>query len=80
LAHGELRFSTRKTEKTMILPLAQPLRKYIESLSAPDDPYAPVNPKAFDLLERHHNTGNLSNQFAGLLAAAGLRQKEESQK
>jgi integrase len=49
LAHGELRFSTRKTEKTMILPLAKPLRKYIESLSAPSDPSAPLHPKAFDL-------------------------------
>jgi integrase len=75
LVHGELRFSTRKTEKTMILPLARPLRKCIESLSAPGDPSAPVHPKAFDLLERHYNTGNLSNQFADLLAAAGLRQK-----
>src|ERR1700747_2118983 len=75
LAHGELRFSTRKTEKTMILPLAQPLRKHVESLSAPDDRSAPVHPKAFDLIERHHNTGNLSNQFADLLAAAGLREK-----
>jgi integrase len=37
LAHGELRFSTRKTEKAMILPLAQPLRKYVESLSPPHD-------------------------------------------
>jgi len=44
-------------------------------LSAPGDPSAPLHPKAFDLLERHHNTGNLSNQFADLLAAAGLRQK-----
>jgi len=35
LAHGKLRFSTRKTGKTMILPLAEPLRKYIESLSTP---------------------------------------------
>jgi integrase len=26
------------------------------------------------LLKRHRNTGNLSNQFADLLAAAGLRQ------
>ena len=75
LAHGELRFSTRKTERTMILPLAQPLRKYIASLSTPGDPSAPVHPKAFDLLERHRNTGNLSNQFADLLAAAGLRRK-----
>jgi len=75
LAHGELRFSARKTEKTMILPLAQLLRKHVEPLSAPGDPSAPVHPKAFDLLERHHITGNLSNQFAELLAAAGLRRK-----
>jgi integrase len=77
LACSEQRLSTQKTEKTMILPLAQPLRKHIESLSAPGDPSAPLHPKAFDLLERHHNTGNLSNQFADLLAAAGLRQKRK---
>ena len=33
LPRGELRFSTRKTEKTMILPTAEPLLKYVESLS-----------------------------------------------
>ena len=74
LAHRELRFSTRKTGRTMILPLAEPLRKYIESLPIPVDLSAPVHPQAFGLLERHHNTGNLSNQFADFLAAAGLRQ------
>src|SRR5260370_4441997 len=57
LGHGELRFSTLKTGKTMILPLAEPLRKYIESLSTPGDPSAPLHPKAFDLLERHRNRG-----------------------
>jgi len=36
----------------------------------------PVHPKAFDLVERQRKTGNLSNQFAGLLAAAGLRPKK----
>jgi len=54
---------------------SEALRKYIESLSAPGDPSAPLHPKAFNLLERHRNTGNLSDQFADLLAAAGLRQK-----
>jgi len=37
---------------------------------------APIHPKAFDLVERQHKTGNLSNQFADLLAAAGLREKK----
>ena len=47
-----------------------------ERLSTPADPSAPLHPKAFDLLERQHKTGNLSNQFADLLAAAGLRKKK----
>src|SRR5260370_1158105 len=50
LAHRELRFSTRKTGRTMILPLAEPLRKYIESLPIPVDLSAPVHPPAFGLL------------------------------
>jgi hypothetical protein len=29
-------------------------------------PATPLHSKAFDLLERHHNTANLSNQFADL--------------
>jgi integrase len=45
-------------------------------LDVTDDPAAPIHPKAFDLVERQHKTGNLSNQFADLLAAAGLREKK----
>ena len=58
----------------MILPLAEPLRKHIALLSRPGDPLSPIHPKAFDLVERQRMTGHLSNQFADLLAAAGLRQ------
>jgi integrase len=60
----------------MILPPAAPLRKHITSLHFPGDPSASIHPKAFDLVERQHKTGNLSNQFADLLAAAGLREKK----
>ena len=78
LARGELRLSTRKTGKAIVLPLAASLRKQIECLStSSNEPSAPVYPKAFDLVERQRKTGNLSNQFAGLLAAAGLRQKKD---
>jgi integrase len=76
LQRDELRLSTRKTGRTMILPLALPLRKHIKSLQFAGDPSAPIHPKAFDLVERQHKTGNLSNQFADLLAAAGLREKK----
>jgi integrase len=76
LVRGELRISTRKTGKTLILPLVAPLRKHMEFLSrSSNEPSAPIHPKAFDLVERQHKTGSLSNQFADLLAAAGLRQK-----
>ena len=76
LLRNELRLSTRKTGRTMILPLAAPLRKHITSLHFAGDASAPIHPKAFDLVERQHKTGNLSNQFADLLAAAGLREKK----
>ena len=76
LQRDELRLSTRKTGRTMILPLAAPLRKHIISLRFSSDPTAPIHPKAFDLVERQHKTGNLSNQFADLLAAVGLREKK----
>ena len=76
LVRGELRLSTRKTDKTLVLPLAAPLRKHLESLSpSSNEPSAPIHPKAYDLVERQGKTGNLSHQFADLLAAAGLRQK-----
>src|ERR1700736_2655387 len=57
----------------MTLPLAEPLRKHIALISQPDAPLSPIHPKAFDLVERQRKTGHLSNQFADLLAAAGLR-------
>jgi integrase len=75
LQSHELRLSTRKTGR-MILPLAGHLRKHIMSLDLSGDPTAPIDPKAFDLVERQHKTGNLSNQFADLLAAAGLMEKK----
>jgi integrase len=76
LVRGELRLSTRKTDKTMVLPLAAPLRKHPEfsSLSS-NEASAPIHPKAYDLVERQGKTGNLSHQFADWLKAARLRQK-----
>jgi integrase len=66
LARGELRLSTRKTGKAIVLPLAASLRKQIECLlTSSNEPSAPVHPKAFDLVEGQRKTGNLSNQFAG---------------
>jgi integrase len=74
LARGELRLSTRKTGKAIVLPLAASLRRQIELLlTSSNEPFVPIHPKAFDLVERQCKTGNLSNQFGDLLPAAGLR-------
>jgi integrase len=71
LVRGELRLSTRKTDRTLVLPLAAPLRKHLEFLSpSSNEASAPIHPKAYDLVERQGKTGNLSHQFADLLAAS----------
>jgi hypothetical protein len=37
LVKGEIRLRTRKTDKMMILPIAAPLRRYLEGLPSSDD-------------------------------------------
>jgi integrase len=76
LARGEVRLLTRKTGRRLILPMAAPLRKHLEALPAGDDPEAPLHPKAFAIVAREGRSGSLSNQFADLLAQAGLRKKK----
>jgi integrase len=76
LDRGEIRLETRKTGRRMILPIAPPLRKHLESLPAGDKPDAPLHPRAFAIVAREGRSGSLSNQFADLLAQAGLREKK----
>ena len=76
LARGEVRLSTRKTGKRMLLALAAPLRAHLESLPAGDDPGAPLHPRAAAIVAREGRSGSLSIQFAELLAQAGLRPKK----
>jgi integrase len=77
LPRSELRLVTRKTGKTLILPIAAPLRRLLESMPATDDPSAPIHPRACATLERQGRSANLSNQFGDLLARAGLRRKKD---
>jgi integrase len=75
---NEIRLVTRKTGKTMLLPIAAPLHSHISILKGSDDTKAPVHPKAFATLQRQKGrTGNLSNQFADLLALVGLREASD---
>jgi integrase len=73
LERNEIRLVTRKTGKRIILPMVGALRSLILSLPASDDPEAPLHPRAFETVKRQLRTGTLSNQFAALLADAGLR-------
>jgi integrase len=75
LERNEIRLRTRKTAKRLLIPIAAPLRTHLESLPVTDEPGSPLHPKAYGTLKRQGKSGNLSNQFADILAQAGLRPK-----
>ncbi len=80
LQKGELRLVTGKTGRRILLPLAGPLLSHVESLSTPDDSETPLHPRAYAVMHRQGKAGGLSNQFAALLAEAGLRKKQPHRK
>ena len=72
LERNELRYTSRKTGRTVIVPLAKALRAHIETMPAGDDPRQPLHPRAFTIVKKEDRTGTLSRQFGELLADAGL--------
>ena len=64
---GEIRFTTRKTGRRMVLPLAKPLRDYLLALPSTDNPDAAIFPKASKA-----GSGTLSRQFHEILVEVGL--------
>jgi integrase len=76
--NNQIRFVTAKTARTMILPIAPPLRKHLEALPRSDDPAAPLHPRAFHILARSAGPSTLSYQFGEILFQAGLRVKTEA--
>jgi integrase len=72
LAREEIRFVSRKTGRTMIIPIAPPLRAQIEKLPTGDDPHQPFHPRAFASVEKSGGVKTLSRQFYELLADTGL--------
>ena len=75
LVRGEVRLITSKTSRTMIIPMAPPLRAHVESLPAGDNLEAPLHPQSFAILSKTGRAGTLSNAFGDLLVQAGLRTK-----
>src|ERR1700730_17110934 len=76
LIKGEIRLTTRKTDKVMILPIAAPLRRYLEGLPSSDDMSTPLHPRAFAVVARQGKSGALSRHFIELLGQAGIREKQ----
>ena len=72
LESGELAYTSRKTRRTVIVPLSDALRTNIEAMPAGDDPRQPIHPRAWETVKREGRTGTLSRQFGELLADAGL--------
>jgi integrase len=66
--NDHLAFTTGKTGRRIILPLAKPLRFYLETIPSSDDPNAPIFPHA----SKAKTVGHLSNGFRSILEEAGL--------
>ena len=77
LQQQELIVTTQKTGRRQILPLAKPLLRHLESLPAGDNPTAPLFPQAHESKTRNPHGGPVSNQFYGVLVAAGLAPKRD---
>jgi integrase len=73
LERGELRFTARKTAKSVLLPIVGPLQGHIENLASSDDPHGFLHPRAAQSFNRRKISASLSNQFGNLLDQAGLR-------
>ena len=73
LERDEIRLTTRKTGKLLLIPIAAPLREHLLAIAG-DDPRAPVHPRAYATVSaQFERVGTLSNQFSDLLVACGLR-------
>lgn len=67
LQREEIRLTTEKTGRPMVIPMARPLVDYFATLPASDNPADPVFPDLADL-----RTKSLSNQFSAIVAQAGF--------
>jgi integrase len=72
MERAELRLVTQKTRRRQIIPLANPLIDFLAGRSVSDNPKAPLFPNAHRVVSKQGRAGGLSNQFYGILVAAGL--------
>jgi integrase len=68
--NDQIAMTTQKTGRLISLPMAKPLREYLQGLPAIDDPDGFIFPRAASA----RATGHLSNSFSDLLSETGLVQ------
>ncbi len=76
LENDEIAFTTGKTGRRVLLPIAAPLREFLDEMAVGDDPAAFLFPKA----AKAKATSSLSNAFTEILADAGLVEAKSHQK
>jgi integrase len=75
LEQATLSLTTRKTHRRQILPLAKPLRAWLQPLAeAEAKGNAPLFPALRATTEKSGRVGTLSNQFFNLMASVGIVQ------
>ncbi|HEY3756228.1 MAG TPA: site-specific integrase [Opitutaceae bacterium] len=72
LTGNQIQLSTSKTGRRQVLPIATPLRAYLDELPAGDDPDAPLFPSLYPKATKDGGSSPLSQQFYSLLSAANL--------
>lgn len=80
LKKSVVELTARKTSRMMSIPIAPSLLKHIESMNLGADGQSPIHPRAFKIVNEQGKSGHLSNQFAAILAKAGLREKKAHRK
>jgi integrase len=81
LQAGTLAFTTRKTGRRQILPLARPVRQWLEEQrKAGFTDQQPVFPALSSKTEKSGRVAALSNQFTSLMASVGLLPTRSHQK
>ena len=80
LESNTVKFTTRKTDRPMAIPIAKPLNDYVMARPSADDPDAQLFPDAHRTLMVRGGTGTLSRQFSEILIDAGLITRSKSHK
>lgn len=72
LERKEIRLATSKTGRRQFIPIAAPLRRYLEALPSTDDPHAPIFPNLHKHTATKNGSSRLSQLFFEILVDAGL--------